>query len=816
MKTWKKITIGVLASLLIILIAIVAFSYLMIQKTFPKYDGEVKVAGLYDSVVIYRDSYAIPYVKAKTEEDAIFALGYLHAQERLFQMDIARRAGEGRLSEILGSKVLPIDKMFKTIGIYKNVKKDYEKLNDISKKYLIAYSKGVNAFIKNAKGKYQLEFDILDYDPYQWTPLHSLVIAKLMAWELNISWWTDIAFANLVKKLGEEKAKELIPSFPENAPTIIPQETKYFSNIDDGIIKVDRQFRELIGMVGTHIGSNNWVVNSQISLSGKPIIANDPHLAYTAPGRWYFAILKSDKLNVEGFTIPGLPAIVIGTNQNIAWALTNVMTDDADFYAEKLDSTNSRYFFNGNWLPLTVRDDTIHVKDSSDVIIKVRSTHRGPIISDIHPFNKLYSNAKVVQALSMKWTALDFSDEIYAMISVNKATNWNEFKNALKYFTVPGQNFVYADNKGNIGYICAARLPIRKTNTTTLVFDGTTDKYDWEGFVPYEQMPKLFNPSQNFIASANNKTVKNFPYHISNIWEPSSRIERIVSLLNSKKLHSVNDFEKYQMDFVSPYAKKISQYIIDAFQNEKITDENVKTAVELLKNWDYNFNSRSQTPTIYTKFLEFLIKNLFEKKMGKDLMEEYVFIANIPYRILEELLENPNSYWFDDLDTPKIENREDIIRKSLYSAVDDLQKEYGNELAQWQWGKVHKVTFKHLFHSASPLLDNLVDIGTYSIGGDGTTIFNTEYSFADLYNKVPKPTRSKPYENILGPSMRYIYDFSQPDYIYLILTTGQSGNFFSDNYKDMTKKWLNGEYIKLPINEKKFTYRSKHKLILLP
>ncbi len=816
MKNWKKTIIAVLFSLLILIAAIAVLSYLLLRKSFPVYDGELKVKGISSEVAIYRDNHAIPYVKAKNEEDAIFALGYLHAQERLFQMDIARRAGEGRLSEILGSKALPIDEMFRTIGIYKVVQKDYEKLSQISKKYLLAYSKGVNAFINEAKGKYPLEFDLLGYDPYPWKPEHSLVIAKLMAWELNISWWTDIAFTNLVQKLGEEKAKEILPSFPENAPTIIPPETKKFSMIDNGFIKVDRQFRELIGMAGTHIGSNNWVVNSSKSISGKPIIANDPHLAYTAPGRWYFVILKSDLLNVAGFTIPGLPAVVIGTNQTIAWALTNVMTDDADFYAEKLDPSETNYFYEGQWKPLTLREDTIHVKDSSDVIIEIKSTHRGPIISRIHPFNKLYDKAKVTQPLSMRWTALDFSDEIYAMINVDKADNWENFRNALRYFTVPGQNFVYADKQGNIGYICAAKLPIRNFNSTTIVFDGTTNKYDWNGYVPYGEMPKLFNPQQNFIASANNKTIENFHYHISNIWEPSSRIERITQLLNSKARHSAADFERYQNDFISPYAGEITRHILSAYDSVSIDNSNIKLALELLKNWNYEFNGRSQIPTIYTRFLQFLIKNLFEEKLGKDLMEEYIFVANVPYRIIEELLQKHDSFWFDDPNTSVIENRDDIIRKSFSDAVKDLETKYGKDISWWQWGRIHKVSFKHIFHGVSGLLDKIVDIGPFNIGGDGTTIFNTEYSLSDLYETEPEPTRSKPYENILGPSMRYIYDFAQSDFIYLILNTGESGHFLTANYKDMAEKWLKGEYLKIPLDEKDFIIIHKYLLKLLP
>jgi penicillin G amidase len=820
MNRWKKIVFGVLASLAIVILVIFTLSYFMLKRSLPKYEGETKVKGLHSSVVIYRDSYAVPMINAADDEDAAFALGYVHAQERLFQMDIARRAGEGRLSEVLGPKTIPIDQMFRTAGIYKSVKENYDKLNPISKKILEAYSKGVNAFIVESKGNYPVEFDVLGYDPYPWKPEHSLIIAKLMGWELNISWWTDITFSQLVQKFGNEKAKELLPDFPENSPTIIPSDIKSFAAISNDLMKVDQQFRELTGFVGTHIGSNNWVVNGKKSASGKPIIANDPHLAYTAPGRWYLAMIRSKDWNAEGFTIPGLPAIVIGKNQNIAWAMTNVMADDADFYVEKIDSAGRNYFLNGVWKPLTIQKDTIHVKDSASVVYEIKRTHRGPIITDIHPFRVMYPNTGVKTAqMSMRWTGQEFSDEMFAAISINKSKNWNDFQNAVRYFTVPGQNFVYSDKDGNIGYICAARLPIRPSNTSTLINDGTTDANDWKAFVPYEEMPKLFNPPQNYIASANNKTIQNFGYHISNIWEPSSRIERITELLNSKPVQSKDDFKKIQNDFVSPYAKKLTRYITAAFDSVKVTDKNLLLTLELFKNWNYEMNAGSQVPTIYTRFFQYLIKNIFEDEMGDDLLKEYVFIANVPYRIIPKMLEENNSSFFDNVNTSQVETRDDIIRKSLVDALSDLEKNFGMDIKDWQWGDIHKVTFKHMFHDVSPLLDKVINIGPFSIGGDGTTVFNTEYSFPELFEQsrdLRKPHRSEPYSNILGPSMRYIFDFADPDHLEYIMPTGESGHFMSSHYKDMSMMWLTGKYINLPLKEDEFIKSSKHQLQLIP
>lgn len=791
MKKYFKIGLGLFATILALLVGIVVISYFILKSKIPEYSGEVSVKGISNEVKIYRDEFAIPFIIAEEELDAAFALGYVHAQERLFQMDISRRAGEGRLSEIFGGATIPFDKMFRTIGIYELVQESFPKLNPLSIKYLKAYSAGVNSYIKEADGNYSFEFDVLNYEPELWKPEHSLIIAKLMAWELNISWWTDIAFSNLVQKLGEEKAKQILPDFDENAPTIIPKILGLSLPLNSDFYKVDKAFRQFVGFVGTHIGSNNWVVNSNKSESGKVIIANDPHLAFQAPGKFMFSVIRSNGWNGEGFSIPGLPSFIIGKNQNIAWALTNVMADDADFYIEKFDSTETKYFIDNKWMELSIRKDTIFVNGENPIIYLVKKNHRGPIISNIHPFGSKQTDDKIQNAkISMRWTALDKTDEIFAMLSINKSNNWKDFENGVGHFTAPGQNFVYGDKDGNIGYICGAKLPIRNNISPTLIFDGTTTVNDWQGFVPYNQMPKVFNPSNNFIASANNKTVKDFNYHISNLWEPASRIERINELLIKKEKHSSKDFKKYQNDFFSHYAKQSVPFILDAFNGVNIKDENLNTALNLLRNWDFVMDMKSQTPTIFNEYFKQLMKNIFLDEMGDELFEEYVFIANIPYRTVRELLEDRSSEWWDNVNTEKQESQKEIIRNSLADALSSLEFKMGKNIALWQWMNFHSVTFKHLFAQSTPMLEQILNIGPFPIGGDGTTIFNTEYSF----------TNTDSYENKLGPALRFIYDFAKPDEVNIILPTGESGYFMSNHYSDMTKYWLNGEYLKININ----------------
>lgn len=814
MPKWIKIVIGLTVSFIIIFLVGGYFIEKMLKASLPVYSGELKTAVIKNNIEIYRDSMAVPYIFAESDEDAAFALGYLHAHERMFTMDLIRRAGEGRLSEILGEKTIPFDKMFRTVGIKRNIEKNINLYNPKVISILKAYSRGVNLYIKEAKGKYPIEFDVLGYDPYEWEPVHSLIIVRLLGWELNMSWWVDFTFAQIVQKFGKEKALEILPDYPENAPYVIPSDYKKLAALNASLIETDKQFRRFIGIHGTHLGSNNWVVNGKLSASGKPVIANDPHLAFSAPGKFYAAVIKSKNWNAAGVTIPGVPGIVIGKNEEIAWTMTNIMNDDADFYFEKIDTTGKKYFLNNNWRELQIFKDTIKVKDADDYVYEIKETHRGPIISDIHPGTMLFSEEQIkMPPISMKWLGNEFSDELFSFLNLNKAKNINDVKIALKDFSLPGQNFVIADREGNIGYVFGARVPLRKSNNPTLIFDGTTAENDWLGYVNYDELPSMINPPQNFIATANNKVIKSFKYHISNLWEPSSRIDRLLELLQSKNIHSTDDFMKYQMDIKSPYARQITRYILNAFNGIQIQDKNLKNSLELLTEWDYEMDALSQAPAIYSVFLMNLLKNTYYDELGKELYNQFVFIANVPFRSILQLLENPNSSWFNNVNTKEKETRDVIIRKSLADALSELEHKLGKNIASWQWGNLHKVIFKHSFSGQASIIDKFINIGPFSVSGDGTTVFNSEYPFAEP-NKEIGLLDHEPYENILGPQIRFVYDFDNPDEFYLILTTGQSGNIMSDHYSDMTKLWLDGEYMKVNTNSDAIK-NSKNKLFKL-
>jgi penicillin amidase len=801
MGTKVKIFLGIAGSLTIIaLVTVVILRYLVI-KSFPTVDGELRIAGLESAVTIQRDDYGVPHISAKNEHDLFFAQGYVHAQDRLWQMDISRRAGQGRLSEILGSSALKFDRLFRTVGILRIAEKLEQNLRPDSRRVLEAYSDGVNAFIESHHGKYPIEFDMLNYSPEKWKPVHSLLVARLMAWELNISWYTDLVLGDLYKTLGEEKAREIFPTYPENAPVIIPKDlrAKYLSQGMMRLIDADMEFRKFFGTTGTHIGSNAWAVGPEKSVNGKAMLANDPHLGFSAPSKWYEVHLRGGEMNVAGVSLPGTPMIFIGHNQRIAWGLTNFMADDADFYLEMTNSTGE-YYFKDAWHPMTVVTDTILVKDSSSVILVTKSTHHGPVINDVNATGSITKDV----LLTMRWTGQDVSDELYSLILINKAKDWAEFKSGVKEFTVPGQNFVYADINGNIGYVAGVRLPIRWAQNPTLPMPGWTGQYDWTGFVPFEQLPSLYNPPQHYIASANNKmTDRAFPYHISNLWEPPSRIQRIDEMLGKQEKLTAEDFKHMQGDYFSRFAAEMTPYILRAYDSVAVPDIEVQTALSYFRNWNFRFSGDDVPTTLFHIFFTHLLRNIFLDKMGEAMFVKYIFVANIPYRVVPVLMHNPSSDWFDDKSTPQIETRDVIIRKSLAQAIQELKASLGGEMKTWQWGLIHTITFRHPFGSRPPL-GAVFNIGPFPIGGSGTTVNNGEYYLAN------------PYQVTLGPSTRQIVDFSDLDGALSVIPTGQSGQPMHDHYSDQTPLWLSGEYHTMPLDSAHVAAATRHTLRLLP
>jgi penicillin amidase len=785
-----RIVIGVGVTLLVIIVAGLVFLRFLVTKSYPVTAGSLTVRGLHSPVEVFRDEHGVPHLRAADEHDLMIGAGYVHAQDRLWQMDVMRRAGEGRLSEIMGEPTVRYDLLFRTINLRAVADSIQAHLHPETIRILEAYAEGVNDFIDDHKGKYPIEFDMLNYEPEHWTVAHSILAARLMAWDLNLAWWTDLTYGEIAETVAPEKFRELIPAWPDSVPPTVPLPAPAGIGRRLGslhaMLEAGRSYRDFFGLGSLEAGSNAWVVDSSKSQSGKPLLANDPHIALPSPSRWYEIHLSAPGWNVAGVSIPGTPLVIIGHNDRVAWGLTNAMIDDADFFVERVDSAHpGRYLTPKGSLPLTLREETIYIKPADSLIATIRTTRHGPVINDVHP-----SHLHVVDSLrhrdplvAMSWTGFEVSDEMFGFYQMDKAANRKEFEEGVKEITVPAQSVLYGDVDGNIAYWTAGRVPIRH-GMPMLPQPGWTGEADWKGFVPFEQLPHRANPPEGFLACANQK-IADEHYYLSTLWEPPSRIIRIRQLLQSAEKFSAVDFQQFQQDVSSPYAHEMVHLLMAAYDSASAPAPEIREALNYLRNWDDRFTQGDIATTLFNAYFTKLLHRIYEDEMGKEVFNDFVFFGAIAYRVTEQLLSADSSAWFDDITTPQRETRDEIIRQSLSDAVGELRSALGPEMKNWRWGSVHTVTFHHLFGSRPPL-GKIFDIGPFPVSGGGTTVAKTEYRM------------TLPYATSVGPSMRQVVDLATPESSFLVITSGESGQPLNEHYDDQTSLWLNGGYLQVP------------------
>ncbi|MCB2204672.1 penicillin acylase family protein [bacterium] len=779
---------GTVLSLLIIGAVLLGF---LITKSLPETEGTQEVAGLAGEVEVWRDELGVPHILASSEYDAYFTAGYVHAQDRLWQMDLLRRYGEGRLAEVLGPRLVPVDRLMRTVGIHLLADSLAAHVSPQTMRILEAYARGVNAYIEENDGSYPIEFDLLQYTPERWTPRHSLLLARLMGWELALSWWVDLTMGELRDRLGEERAQELFPTYPDDAARILPPDFPAAIAQAGSLRDARREAQRLFGLEGSAIGSNSWVVNGSHSSTGGVLLANDPHLMYMQPARWYVMHLSAPGLNVAGVTLPGVPAVVIGRNDDIAWGLTNMMTDDVDFFVENVNMRDSTYVVEGKQLPLHVRTDSIIVRDSLPVVLQVATTIHGPIISDVYPQKGVIrrpSRFAELPAVSMRWAGQEMSDEVLAFYRLNHAGSWEEVLQSLTTFAVPGQNLVYGDREGNIGYTATGRIPIRRDDVSPqLPNDGTAHMDPWTGYVPYDRLPRAYNPEGGMFATANNKIVDDFPWYISRLWESDARVTRIRQLLSQQKQFSTEDFMLMQMDVQSVAADTLRDAMVEALQQWDTRPVLLTRVMNRLAAWDCRMHTSSIEASIFNSTYMRLLHNTLDDDLDSTLFDNYVFLSNIPTRVLPRLLHDTATTVFDDMRTPRRETRQHMLIRSVTEAVTALRQRFGPRMDSWRWGEMHTVTLRHPLGEVAPL-DRIFNIGPMSVGGNNTTVNNGEYSFAHPYNAV------------VGPSMRFVTDMHAPDSSYIIITSGQSGQPFSDHYADQAVLWQSGAMHRLVLD----------------
>jgi penicillin G amidase len=735
-----------------------------IAKSQPLISGEVQAGGLKDDVEIIRDTYGVPHIHAKNEQDLYFATGYAMAQDRLWQMDFTRRLGQGRLSEILGKDLVKLDRFFRMIGasgMNKSIPMDLAFLTR-------SFADGVNAYLEANQDRLPLEFKILGYSPERWAPDDYQAILKVINWALSLGWRVDLTAGKILDKVGNDKFKEAFPAWPETAPVIIAGKGVTPIRQTDSFVEAMRLADSLTGsLAGT--GSNNWVISGEKSVTGKPILANDPHLMLPNPSVWWEVHMVCPTIDVSGFALPGTGGVVIGHNRHMAWGVTSAMVDDVDFYVEKINPENQgQYWYKDRWEDIKVRMETIRVKGEDPVKAELFLTRHGPIVSD-------WKKGSKEKAISARWALSDCMQPIQAGYRLAKAENLKGVRDALQYWELPALNFIYADDAGNIGYSLCAAVPRRMKGDGLLPVPGWTGEYEWEGYVPFDQRPHAINPREGFIATANNKvTSDHYPHLISHYWEPDDRISRIRQLLNAKEKLSVDDFIRMHQDIYCSRAAELTPQMVKVLE-KYFSDIEAKRAREILAKWDYRMDKDSIGACMFEVTLRKMIDNIFKDELGEELFNEYLKTGVFPSRALKAMVKKGGSLWFGN------KNLDEIIAISLKQMFSELRRAIGGDMNSWTWGKIHTLTFEHAFGKIKPL-SWIFNLGAFPVGGNKFTVNVSHYDF------------QKPYAEVLGVSMRMIIDLSNFKNSMYVLPTGESGNMGSRHYKDQLNLYLDGNY----------------------
>lgn len=660
-------------------------------KALPDYNKDVKLSGLIADVTVIRDSFAIPHIYAENEHDLYMAVGYAMAQDRLWQMDLLRRLTQGRLSEILGKGLVDADILFMSLRFTEKSRRVFAASDANIRSCVESFADGVNQFIQQAGNKLPPEFGILGYKPEPWLPEHSLNLIGYMAWDLSTGWPNEVLLDQMRQKLGAELSRYMIPDMDSVHKTIIYPDFKLDKSTAQILNKLSKT-ASISDELGLDVfrGSNNWAVSGKKSVTGKPLLANDMHLGLNIPGIWYqMHECIPGKLNVTGVVLPGQPMVIAGHNDSIAWGFTNVMTDDADFYQETINPNNpDQYRLNGEWKDLKKVQENIAIKGEKSVIRTIRFTHRGPIISEMKQVKD--------KVLSMKWLGNEDSNEIRSVYLLNRASNWTDFRDALKTFVSVNQNAVYADVRGNIGLQSTIGIPIREGDRT-LVYPGDTTRYDWEGLVPFDELPFTYNPDCGYVASANCKTApSDYPYYISDWYILPYRMNRIVEMLKEKEKLSTQDFVRMQADQKSKMAEKFTRYFLAHLAGTSGYSESEKVALNLMKNWDYTMLKERPEGLIFEKWYYLTCVNVVKDQMDSLLLTQFVGEKTFFENFMENMLVTPSASWSDDINTKGVaETFGDIIEQSFQQTVKELTAEVGGAPSGWKWGNLHTITLAH-------------------------------------------------------------------------------------------------------------------------
>lgn len=786
--------------ILIVLIAATIWIWLMSLK--PQLSGEVKLSGLQQPAEVFFDTYGVPHIYAQSEEDAYFALGYVHAQDRLFQMEMLRRAAAGRLSEILGPDFVKVDKFFRTIGLHQFAQKHAEKfLSSDTARYqriVHAYQQGINQFLK--KGKTPVEFILLGIPKEEFKPVDVYLAIGFMSFGFAEGFRADPVLEKIRSVYGSEYLADLAIHTPADAVRIKNYNGAVQPSSNDKLISsVHRALEKL--PVALWQGSNAWVISGNKSTSGKPILANDTHIGFSQPAVWYEAHIEYPGFSFYGHHLAGIPFGLLGNNRFCGFGLTMFENDDVDFFREKVNPENpNEIWFIDHWEPLTERQEVIKVKDENDVVVNIRSSRHGPIINGI-----VEHTHEQDDPVSLSWQLLEGDNyALQAAFLLNHAASFEQARRAASLFSAPGLNVMYADTDGNIAWWAAARLPVRPAHVMSKVFlDGSSGKDEYQGYYPFDKNPQAVNPPWNFVYSANNQpdTVNGVLY--PGYYYPKNRASRIVELLNTKDKFSASELSAIQLDDTSPAHAELAKLMGNLLKSS--ADKNIQFLATELTSWNGSHTETMRAPAIFYTLLSQIIYRAMADEIGSEALKSLAKTSVIKnsYHLL---IQNEKSPWWDDVRTKeKKENRKEILEQSARIAYDLLAKNMGENPDNWRWGKIHTLTHNHALGTVKPL-NKIFNVGPFQVPGGSEVINNLHFELDTLgIFKVDG-----------GPALRKVTDFADVEHGVTVSPTGQSGNVMSPHYADQAEMFVQGKNRFMLMNREEIVRQSSSRLVLRP
>ncbi|WP_181806687.1 penicillin acylase family protein [Streptomyces shenzhenensis] len=870
-----------------------------VRASLPQTKGSITLDGLSGPVTVKRDGYGIPQIYASTDEDLFMAQGYVQAQDRFYEMDVRRHMTAGRLSEMFGKSQVKADEFLRTLGWDRVAKQEYDtKLSAATKKYLQAYSKGVNAYLQGKNGKdISLEYAALgfvnDYKPEQWTPVDSVSWLKAMAWDLRGNMQDEIDRALMTSRLGPQQIKDLYPDYPYSRNKAIVQQGQYdevtktfqggstsgsgsstttsgssatssagsaLTSQLEGLYNVLDGVPTAVGVNGQGIGSNSWVVGGDYTITGKPLLANDPHLSASLPSVWYqmglhcTTISSKCQYDVTGYTFAGMPGVIIGHNADIAWGMTNSGVDVTDLYLEKLSGDG--YLYDGKTKPFTTRTETVKVAGGTSKKIVIRQTADGmPLLSDRDDeLVQVGKKATVDTAapdrgdgygIALRWTALDPGTTMDAVFALDKASDWDSFRQAAAQFDVPSQNLIYADTKNNIGYTLPGKIPTRSSaDDGSIPAPGWDSKYKWTGFIKQDELPYEYNPKRGYIVTANQAVIDKdkYPYTLTTDWGYGTRSQRITDLIESKikdggKI-STDDMRQMQTDTSSEIAKLLVPRLLKI----NLDDKDVRAAQKLLEGWDYTQDADSAAAAYFNAVWRNILKLAFGNKLPKELRVkgQCLWVDKVDstgpvdedtkvrecgerdadqaqpdggdrwFEVVRNLMEKPNSDWWKTPagvgDRNKADNMDELFKRAMVDARWELTAKLGKDIDTWSWGRLHRLFLKNqtLGTDGPSIVQYILNRGPWKLGGGEATVDATGWNAAGGYGVV------------WVPSMRMVVNLDDLDKSKWINLTGASGHAFSAHYTDQTGKWADGELLPWSFSDKAVDKSTSDTLVLKP